>query len=143
MKEEKKDPLYKVRGFYRDIVQKFKNFFNFSCEISIDEVVVPFKGKLSIKVRMPDQLIKFGVKFFELCNAQNFSIYVGKDDRETGIIRKTGKIVLDLVADLHHRNHHLYIDNFYTSPIISPLLRARRIVATGKTRPRKGYPNEQ
>jgi len=51
--------------------------------------MVPFKGKLSIKVRMPDKLVKFGVKFFELCDAKtgyckNFSIYAGKDDRETG-----------------------------------------------------------
>jgi len=58
--EEKKDPLYKIRGLYNDIVQKFKNLFNCSREISIDEAMVPFKGKLSIKVRMPDKLIKFG-----------------------------------------------------------------------------------
>lgn len=94
---------------------------------------------------MPDKSIKFGVKFFELCNAKtgyckNFSIYAGKNDRETGVIGKTGKIVLDLVADLHYRNHHLYVDNFYTSPIIFLLLRARRIFAAGKARPRKGYP---
>lgn len=89
MEEEKKDPLYKVRGLYHDIVQKFKNLFNCSHEISINEAMVPFKGKLSIKVRMPDKPVKFGVKFFELCDAKtgyckNFSIYAGKDDRETG-----------------------------------------------------------
>lgn len=146
--EEKKDPLYKVRGLYHDIVQKFKNLFNCSREISIDEAMVPFKGKLSIKVRMPDKPIKFGVKFFELCDAKtgyckNFSIYAGKDDRETGAIGKTGKIVMDLVADLHHTNHHLYVDNFYTSPILFLLLRARGIFAAGTARPRRGYPHEQ
>jgi len=130
--EEEKDPLYKVRGLNSDIEQKFQNLFNCSREISIDEAMVPFKGKLSIKVRMPDKLIKFGVKFFELCDAKtgyckNFSIYVGKGDRETGAVGKTGKIVLDLVADLHHTNHHLYVHNFQTSPILFLLCRARGI----------------
>ena len=103
--EEKQDPLYKVRGIYHDIVQKFKELFNCSREISIDEAMVSFKGRLAIKVRMPDKPIKFGVKFFQLCDSKtgyckNFSIYAGKDDREAGNIGKTGNIVMDLVADL-------------------------------------------
>lgn len=111
-------------------------------------VMVPFKGKLSIKVRMPDKPIKFGVKFFELYDAKtgyckNFSIYAEKDDREIGAIGKTGKIVPDFVADLHHTNHHLCVDNFYNSPILFLLLRARGIFATGRARTRKGYPHEQ
>lgn len=98
--EEKEDSLYKVRGLYRDIVQKFKENFNCSCEISIDEAMVPFKGKLAMKVRMPDKPVKFGVKFFQLCDAKtgyckNFSIYAGKDDREAGAIGKTGKVVME------------------------------------------------
>lgn len=146
--EEKQDPLYKVRGIYHDIVQKFKEIFNCSREISIDEAMVPFKGRLAIKVRMPDKPIKFGVKFFQLCDSKtgyckNFSIYAGKDDREAGNIGKTGKIVMDLVADLHNTNHHLYVDNFYTSPILFLLLRTRGIIAAGTARPRKGYPHEQ
>ena len=68
--EEKQDPLYKVRGIYHDIVQKFKELFNCSREISIDEAMVPFKGRLAIKVRMPDKPIKFGVKFFQLCDSK-------------------------------------------------------------------------
>lgn len=145
--EEKQDPLYNVRGIYH-IVQKFKELFNCSREISIDEAMVPFKGRLAIKVRMPDKPIKFGVIFFQLCDSKtsyckNFSIYAGKDDREAGNIGKTGKIVMDLVADLYNTNHHLYVDNFYTSPILFLLLRTRGILAAGTARPRKGYPHEQ
>ena len=84
--------------------------------------MVPFKGKLAIKVGMPDKSFKFEVKFFQLCDSKtgyckNFSSYAGKDNREAGNIGKTGKIVMDLEVDLHNTNHHLFVDNFYTSQI--------------------------
>lgn len=53
--------MYKVRNLYSEIVVKFKELFNCCCKISIDEAIVPFKGKFAIKVLMPDKTIKFGV----------------------------------------------------------------------------------
>lgn len=38
--------------------------------VFVDEAVIPFKGRLAIKVRMPDKPVKFGVKFFVLCDAK-------------------------------------------------------------------------
>jgi len=81
--------------------------------------MVPFKGKVAIKVRMPDKPVKFGVKFFELCDAKtgyckNFSMYAGKEERVIGAIGKKGQVIMDLVAELHNTNQHLYVDNFYT-----------------------------
>jgi hypothetical protein len=110
--------------------------------------MVPFKGKLSIKVRMPDKPVKFGVKFFELCDAKtgyckNFTMYAGKDDRDAGNLGKTGKVVMDLVEGLYHSNHHLYVDNFYTSPILFMLSKERGILAAGTARARKGYPRDK
>lgn len=33
-------------------------FFNCGWEVSVDEAMIPFKGRLSIKVRMPDKPVK-------------------------------------------------------------------------------------
>ena len=147
--EEKKDLLYKVRHFYNTVVRKFKAKFNCGREISVVEAMIPFKGKLSIKVRMPDKTVKFGVKLFMLCDSKtgyckNFTImYAGKDDRAVGNVGKTGAVVMELVEDLFHSNHHLYMDNFYTSPILFKLLKERGILAAGTSRPRKNYPSEE
>ena len=146
--EESRDTLYKVRAIYNELVTKFKQLFNCSREISINEAMVPFKGKLAIKVRMPDKPVKFGVKFFELCDAKtgyckNFSVYAGQDNRQAGNLGKTGKVVMDLLKDVYYTNHHLYVDNFYTSPILFLMLKERGILAAGTARPRRGYPNEQ
>ena len=60
---EKGDFLYKVWGIYDHPVWKFKELYNCSQEISIDEALVPFKfiGKFTLKVRMSDRRFKFGV----------------------------------------------------------------------------------
>ena len=146
--EEKKDPLYRVRHFYDTVVQKFNAMFNCGREISVDEAMIPFKGRLSIKVCMPDEPVEFGVKLFMLCDfktgyCKNLSMYAGKDDRAVGILGKTGAVFMELAEDLFHSNHHLYMDNFYTSPILFKLLKERGILAAGTSRPRKNYPSKE
>lgn len=52
--------------------------------LSIDEGMVPFKGRLSFKQYMKDKPTKWGLKCFLLCDAQTgymhkFSVYTGKN----------------------------------------------------------------
>lgn len=141
--EEKKDPLYKVRHFYNTVLQKFKAMFKCGREISVDEAMIPFKGKLLIKVQMPDKPVKFSVKLFMLCDSKtgyckNFTMYAGKDGRAVG---KTGAVVMEPVEDLFRSNHHLFMDNFYNSPIL--FLKERGVLAAGTSKPRKNYPSEE
>jgi len=129
-------------------VKKSKELFNCSREISTHEAMVPFKEKLTIKVRMLDKPVKFRVKFFELCNAKpgyckNFTMYARQNNQQAGNLGKTGKAVMDLLEDLYNTNHHLYVDNFYTSPILFLILKERGILAAGTARPRRGYPHDQ
>ena len=49
---------------------------------------------------------------------KNIIICASKDDTAAGNLRKTGKIVIELMQDLYRTNNHLYMDNFYTSPIL-------------------------
>ena len=90
--DERNDHLFKIR--------------NVSLQVSVDEAMIPFKGRLAIKVRMPDKPVKFGVKVFVLCDAKsryckNVVIYAGKDDRAAGNLGKAGKIVMELMQDLY------------------------------------------
>ena len=48
---------------------------------------------------------------------------------------------MEFVKDPYGTGHHLYLDNFYTSPVPFNLLRARGILAAGTARPRQGYPS--
>lgn len=85
--------------------------------------MVPFKGRLKIKVRNSDKPVKYGIKLFMLCGSTNgyckkFDVYVGSDERNVGNLGKTGKTVLNLLQGLENTHHCVYMDNFYTSPIL-------------------------
>ena len=51
--------------------------------ISVDESMIPFKGRLQFKQRMPLKPVKYGIKLFEVCESKTgycmkFSVYLGK-----------------------------------------------------------------
>ena len=49
----------------------FMSEYNTHEELSIDEAMIPFKGRLSIKQYMKDKPTKWGVKVFVLADARN------------------------------------------------------------------------
>ena len=54
----------------------------------------------------------------------------------------TQAVVLSLVESFHHKGHHLYMDNLYTSPTLFAILSASGIGACGTLRMnRKGVPH--
>ena len=59
------DKLYKVRYMLTNIREKFLSEYVPHEEISIDESMVPFKGRLSFKQYMKDKPCKFGIKCYE------------------------------------------------------------------------------
>ena len=143
--EEARDVLYKIRNISRTITQKFFDLYNCHESVSVDEGMVPFKGRLKIKVRMPDKPVKYGIKLFMLCDSTNgyckkFDVYVGSDERNAGNLGKTGKTVLNLLQGLENTHHRVYMDNFYTSPILFLAMKNITLYGCGTVRNCKGFP---
>lgn len=72
-----------------------------------------------------------------------FQVYTGRagnpdGEREVGL---AGRVVLDLTRDMLHKNHHVYMDNFFSSPTLFSRLLHDGIYACGTVRTnRQGYP---
>ena len=60
------DPLYKVRKLL-DIVEIE---YNLNESVSVDEAMIPFKGRLSFKQYMKDKPVKHGIKVFVLADGK-------------------------------------------------------------------------
>lgn len=76
--------LKKVFEIFKLLCQSFQSVYCPDRDISIDESLIPFKGRLGFKQYMPCKRARFGIKFFELCEAKsgyiyNIIIYTGKD----------------------------------------------------------------
>ena len=91
-------------------------------QVTVDESMVPFKGRLSLKQYMKDKPVKFGIKIWVLADTvtsycYNFDVYVGKNaevvNENLGLASKE---VIALTKIIEMKGYEIYTDNFYTSP---------------------------
>ena len=89
--------------------------------VSIDEAIIPFKGRLSFKQYIKNKPVKWGIKAFVLSDAINgyvyrLQVYTGKgmetNQPEIGLC---SRVVLDLLSGLENTGLVIYTDNYYTS----------------------------
>jgi len=142
------DRLRMIRPVLNHLQDRFKSLYVLSRDISVDESMIPFKGNLSWTQRMPQKPVKVGIKVFVVAESStgycwNFEIYTGKksDHIDFGL-GKTDMVVVDLLKDLTHRGHNLYVDNYYTSVPLFVYLQKQGILCCGTMRSnRKHFPH--
>ncbi|VDI70876.1 Hypothetical predicted protein [Mytilus galloprovincialis] len=144
---DKSDRLYKIRPYLDYLQEKFEGEYYPSQNVSIDECMVPFKGRLGIKQYIKDKPNKWGIKAFLLCDSMSaycfrFEIYIARNSEFEGEnLGLTAAVVLNLTKGMEYKGHIVYTDNFYTSVVLGFNLRARGIGMVGTIRcNRKGYP---
>ena len=72
---------------------------------------------------------------FRTCYCYNRDIYSGKEtDTVDQNINKTHRIVMNMVSPCNDARHHLYFDNYYTSPAVIADLVVKHFGAFGTLR---------
>ena len=77
------DPLYKIRPFAEALIKNCQLSYNLGRDVSIDESMIGFKGRLHFVQYMPDKPTKWGMKAFILADSPsgymyNWRLYTGK-----------------------------------------------------------------
>ena len=77
------DPLFKLGPLYHRILAQFCSVYSPHQALAIDESMVAWHGNLSFRVYSPDKPVKYGLKAYALCDAENayclkFKLYTGK-----------------------------------------------------------------
>ena len=112
------DRLGKIHPLMDHLGSEFALLYNPSKNLAVDEAMIKFQGRSSLKQYMPAKPIKRGIKVWVLGDSSNsyfspFEVYTGrKDDREVGLGAYVVKI---LTNDLKHKHHHVYFDNYFTT----------------------------
>ena len=140
------DKLFKVRHFLDMFSSSFDQEYNLHQECSVDEAMIPFKGRVGFKQYMKDKPTKWGIKVFVLADATNgyvkaFQVYTGRTVEGSSDVGLCTKVVLDLLSE--HRNSGLtvYMDSYYSSPQLYAALYDQNINAVGTVRSsRRGFP---
>ena len=114
--------------------------------MAVDEAMIKFQGRSSLKQYMPKKPVKRGIKVCVLGNSSNryfskFKVYTGKEkEREHGLGEH---VVKTLTKGLKHKNHRVFFDNFFTSVKLLEVLHEDGIYGCGTVRKdRKGLPPE-
>ena len=117
------DRLGKVRGIMDKVSERFLTLYSPHCENSIDEAMIPFQGRSSLKQYMPAKPVKRGIKVW--CRADShsgylceFQVYTGRSSSEQDGLGK--RVVLDLSRRLQGGYYHLYFDNYFSQLCTPP-----------------------
>ena len=69
------DKLYKIRRFATLLKTQFEAQYTVHQHVTIDEAMIPFKGRLSFKQYMKAKPTKWGIKVFVISDATNGYVY--------------------------------------------------------------------
>ena len=114
--------------------------------LSIDESMVKFKGRIFFHQYMPAKPTKWGLKEFVLCEAKTgyqlkHIIYTGKSSFPTDAsVPFTTQVVTSLLERYRNQGHIVYLDNYYSSPeLFLTLEKDFEIGACGTVRPNRRH----
>ncbi|XP_052275932.1 piggyBac transposable element-derived protein 4-like [Dreissena polymorpha] len=136
--------LFKVRPVMETVSRTFQDIYTFNKEVSIDEAMIAFTGRISFRQYMPAKPIKRGIKVWMLCDARTaflacFEVYLGRQNNQTehGL---GDNVVMRLVDHIYHSFRWLFFDNFFTVIPLMKELPEKGLYVCGTVRVnRKGF----
>jgi len=136
------DRLFKLREICAMLVSRFQAVCTLERDVSIDESMVLWRGRLIFRQFIPGKRHKYGVKLYLLFETSgyvyNLLVYCGKMDPLSGF-GHAETVVLKLMDNILDRGHVLYTDNFYTSVPLAQQLLTRKTYLCGTLRKNRKY----
>ncbi|XP_026175349.1 piggyBac transposable element-derived protein 4-like [Mastacembelus armatus] len=141
------DKLAAIREVWSKWSERLPALYNPGPAVTVDERMVPFKGRCSFRQYMPNKPAKYGLKLWVACDAKSsyawrMQAYTGKEavtaskstERAAAKteVNLASRVVLDLTRGLEHRL--VTCDNFFTSYDLARRLRANSIDLLGTIR---------
>ncbi|XP_046684543.1 piggyBac transposable element-derived protein 4-like [Homalodisca vitripennis] len=140
--EEDENRLEKVNLLISSFNSVMSNVYQPGKELSIDESIMLWRGRLYFRQYIKNKRHKYGLKIYSLCEPDGlclkFTIYSGKGGELIGV-GHGNKVVMYLMRHRLGVGHSLYMDNYYNSvPLAAELLR-ESTYCTGTLRADRKY----
>jgi len=138
------DSLYKIRSYVNFLNDKMSTLYYPGQNITVDEGVCPFRGRVHFRVYMKNKPEKYGMKLYIASDpltgyTLNFEIYSGKGQENNSIIPLYSR----LLKQYFDKGHTIYMDRFYTSPMVLEYLWDNKTNGVGTVMAnRKGLPKD-
>lgn len=141
--------IAKIQPLVEHCNQKFQALYTPERELSLDESLLLWKGRLSWVQCIRSKAARFGIKTFELCEASTgymlkCLIYAGKNSSMHegpiyGFTSPTAKVVLKLMDGFLDLGHLLVMDNWYNQLLLTRYLKQRHTDVLGTLNRRRQH----
>lgn len=140
----KSSRLHKIEQVADHIMQNIQKVYYPGKNLSLDEALLLWRGRLLFRQYIPNKSAKYGIKLYELCTPDGFVldclIYSGKGTVDSEISHSHA-IVTKLGERFLGKGHTLYLDNYYNSVRLAEYLYDNKTHVVGTLRKnRKGNP---
>ncbi|CAH2012125.1 unnamed protein product [Acanthoscelides obtectus] len=131
------DRLHKVRTLVDFFNHKMFAIYSPQKNLSIDESMLLWRGRLLFRQYIKNKKHKYGVKFYLLTESNGtimkLQIYTGAAD-DMGGKGHAANVVLHLASDYLDKGYSIYMDNYYNSVRLARQLLNRMTYCTGTLR---------
>ena len=133
------DCFWQVHGLVDHVTRQAKIYWQMGRKISVDEAVIPFKGRHKGRCYNPSKPAKYHFKTYAMNDAgtgyqYHSYFYRGKSEARPAEIPATMWPVQTMVMqspDIHNAGHVLVTDNWYTQPQLAQFLKSKGIETVG------------
>jgi hypothetical protein len=144
------DRLASIRSIFERFVKQLPRHFTPSENVTVDEQLVPFRGRCSFVQYMPKKPAKYGLKFWLLCDVESryvlaLDLYTGKVGNvvQKGLATSVVLRLVDQLPDNVKQGRNVTYDRYFTDLNLSQALLERKMSSLGVVdRKRSFVPNE-
>jgi hypothetical protein len=137
--KETSERLFKIRPIVDYIVDKCQTVYKPKQELSLDEAMIPWRGRLKFRTYNPAKIVKYGLLVRMVCESEsgyisNLEIYAAEG-------KKLEETILSVLKPSLNQWHHIYQDNYYNSVKVAESLLAKKTRVCGTIRANRGLPD--
>ena len=115
------DQLWKLRIVFETLNEAYAKFCNPSEHLTMDEVIVKFKGRVIFRQYIQKKRKRFNIKMYKLCDKSGYTfdmrVYLGKESHSaTYDMSAAHATVRHLTCRVGGLGHKIFMDNFFSSP---------------------------
>lgn len=129
------DRLAAIRELWELFIGSCHNYYTPGSNVTIDEMLVPFRGRCKFRMYMPKKPAKYGLKIMCLCDARTFYlcnafVYTGKGTTQNTLSIPT-QDVLKLITPIEGTNRNVTVDNWFMSLELCDQMKAKNLTVLG------------
>ena len=133
------DKLQPIREVFELWVSYLQDSYTPGTCMTVDEQLVPFRGRCPFRQYIPSKPGKYGMKIWTICDATSYytwkmQVYTGKDERIGREVNQGTRVVPDMVKEIEKTGRNITCDNFFTSLSLARQLLSKKLTVVGTMR---------